>query len=266
MTPDWLAIDPLDAAAIRSELRTRELGRRLEVHRLLSSTVEQVRRLARAGAPPGTVAIAEEQTAGRGRRGRVWSSAAGLGLWLSALVRVDLPSPGLLTLSAAVAVRRGIAAAGGHWAAVKWPNDLELGGRKVCGILVEATGEGGGALGIGINVHHAPDDFPAELADQATSLDREMGRTMCRNALAVHVLEALEAIHDELDAGRGDALLDEWRRACAHLGRRVQVTSEAGSVEGVTLDIDRRGALLVRRDSGEVETVMAGSLRLVGSA
>ncbi|MGD8396626.1 MAG: biotin--[acetyl-CoA-carboxylase] ligase [Candidatus Eiseniibacteriota bacterium] len=264
MATDWRQRDPLDAAAIRAALTARGVERPLEVHQQLPSTHDRVRELAGGGAPPGTAVIADAQTAGRGRHGRSWHSPPGLGLYLSVLVEPHRLGVGLLMLSAAVAVRRAIVAAGGPTATVKWPNDLEVGGRKVCGILCEAWSGRHGALGIGINVHHADRDLPPELAGRAMSLDAMAGAPVVRNALAAQVLAELAECEAALARGHGAAWLHAWRAACSHLGRRVTVTSGESMLAGTALDVDRDGALRLRLDDGRVQRVLAGQLRVVG--
>ncbi len=277
MAIDWLAADPLDAHLLQSLLTTRSLGRRLEVHRTLPSTNDRARELARAGATPGLVVIAEEQTRGRGRMGRAWISRPGIGLWMTVLVGgpEHVPS-GLLTLGAGVAVKRAIARACGVEAGLKWPNDLEVGEAKLCGILGEVVRESTIALGIGINVHESP---PAgAIGRAAIALDQAAGRPVARNPLAALVLAELERMLADLGGGLEAQVLAAWREGCNHLGSPVQVTTGvnaagareggaegAGVTTGIALDIDSTGALLLRRDDGTVVPMIAGSLTALHS-
>jgi BirA family biotin operon repressor/biotin-[acetyl-CoA-carboxylase] ligase len=271
MTIDWVLTDPLDAAAIRDLLRAARFGRRLEVHRRLASTGDRVRELAAAGAEEGLAVIADEQTQGRGRRGNAWLSPAGAGIWMTVLVEVGGAAPGTVTLGAGVAARRALERGAGVAPGLKWPNDLEAAGAKLGGILAETVGPAaaGGmrvALGIGINVHAAP----AGLGRAATALDALAGRPLARNPLAAALLDELEVLLDALRAGRAAQVLAAWREACNHLGAEVEVTGAGGAPEpplrGVALDVDERGALLLRRPDGRVEAVLAGSLRVVAPA
>lgn len=144
------------------------------------STNDEAKRLARDGAPAGTVVVAAEQTAGRGTRGRAWHSPPGLGLYLSIVLRPPIPDLAGLPLRAAWAVRDAVRAATGVAAEVEPPNDLVLGGRKLGGILCESAFEGGrlefAVVGIGLNLDHGPGDFPPALAETAVSLRMISGR------------------------------------------------------------------------------------------
>jgi len=263
MSIDWIAADPLDVDILRGLLTTRTLGRgQLEVHRSLTSTNDRMRELARAGAGPGVVVLAEEQTRGRGRAGRDWISLKGAGLWMTMLVARGTEPPGLITLGAGVAVRRAVRALGVE-AELKWPNDLEVGGAKLCGILGEAIGEGTIALGIGVNVHQSP-PAPA-IGRAAIALDQAAGRPVARNLLAARLLDQLEQVLVDLESGRQSQVLAAWREGCSHLGRQVQVTEGAQDETGVATDIDSAGALLVRRRDGTVVAVHAGSLAVLAS-
>jgi BirA family biotin operon repressor/biotin-[acetyl-CoA-carboxylase] ligase len=272
----WLEHDPLDAAHIRSLARTADAWQPLEVWRSLTSTLDRLRALRAAGAGPGAVVIAEEQTAGRGRRGTVWQSPAGLGLWLGALIDIAGVAPGVATLTTAVAAQRAIRAAAGGDTTLKWPNDVEIGGRKVCGIVFEVVGRGPAALGIGINVHHAAADFPPAIAARAISLDQATGvraadrsspsvgrRPVERDRLAARLLDELASNQDDWRQGRGAELLDAWRRAASHLGRRVELSLPGGVLAGVAADVAADGALLIDLADGERRRVLAGSLRVI---
>jgi BirA family biotin operon repressor/biotin-[acetyl-CoA-carboxylase] ligase len=261
MATDWLAADPLDVDILRRLLATRTLGRGvLEVHRSLGSTNERMRELARAGVGPGAVVLAEEQTRGRGRGGRDWISLAGAGLWMTVLAARGVEPPGQMTLGAGVAVRRAVRALGVR-AELKWPNDLEIGGAKLCGILGEAIGDSTIGLGIGVNVHEAPP--AAAIGRTAVALDQAAGGPVARNRLAALLLGELEQVLDDLDRGRQAQVLAAWREGCSHLGREVQVTAGAKDETGVATDIDSAGALLVRRVDGTVVRVYSGSLAVL---
>jgi BirA family biotin operon repressor/biotin-[acetyl-CoA-carboxylase] ligase len=171
-----------------------------------------------------------------------------------------------VTLGAAVAVRRAVARASGVEAALKWPNDLEVGGAKLCGILGEVVAEKAIALGIGLNVHEAPP--VEEIGRPAIALDQAAGRPVARNPLAALLLADLEQVLDDIRSGHDAQLLAAWRDGCNHLGQRVRIMTgaepETGDAIGVAVDIDAAGALLLRRDDGKVVEVVAGSLEMVG--
>jgi BirA family transcriptional regulator, biotin operon repressor / biotin---[acetyl-CoA-carboxylase] ligase len=231
------------------------------------STNDSARGLADGGAPHGTLCLAEEQTAGRGRGGRAWSSPAGLGIWMSMVARpASLPAPGLLPilvgLAAAEALDPFVRPA---LTQVKWPNDLQLAGRKVAGILCEGSWDGlrPGAVvvGIGLNVLHAPDDFPDEVRETATSLRIVSGwsppRAEVAGAVAGAVMRALARPPAQLTG----ALLDALRGRDALEGRPVRVTG-AAETDGTAMGISPAGALLVRTREGRLQSITAGTVRI----
>jgi BirA family biotin operon repressor/biotin-[acetyl-CoA-carboxylase] ligase len=216
----------------------------------------------------GLVVVADEQTAGRGRRGHTWFSPPGSGLYVSvvlapATATIDpARAVTLLTLAAGVALAEGIAQATGLRVDLKWPNDLLVSGRKLAGILAESSGAGSGSdtvvLGYGINVLSTA--FPPELRQRATSLESELGRAVDRHHLLAETLAALAQRYADLIAGRFDAILDAWRRlAPGASGARVTWTTNAGTLSGTTAGIDDRGALIVRID-GRLERIVAGEV------
>jgi BirA family biotin operon repressor/biotin-[acetyl-CoA-carboxylase] ligase len=213
--------------------------------------------------PAGSVVVAEEQTAGRGRRGHTWFSPPGAGLYVSVVLmpggaHVDpARATMLLTLAAGVALAEGTEAATGLPIDLKWPNDLLVSRRKLAGILAEANGAKV-VLGYGINVTAGA--FPPELRDRATSLESELGRPIDRDALLAETLDALARRYEDLLAGRFDAILDAWRgHAPGASGARVTWTDASGTCEGVTAGIDAWGALLVRTDD-RIERIVSGEV------
>lgn len=227
----------------------------LRRHRSLPSTMDAAAALAHAGAAHGVVVVAEEQTAGRGRRGTQWASPPDSGLYFSFVSRPGDPS--LITLAAGVAVRDGIAAATGLAPDLKWPNDVMVGRRKLAGILAEGLAIGTAAqaviIGVGINVQ--PAAYPADVAARATSIEAELGRPIDGEPLLVAVLEALRDRLVLLEQKPGD-ILQAWRAASPNaVGTRVEWDGRVGTTAGV----DDSGALLVRTRAG-VERVVAGEL------
>ena len=217
-------------------------------------------------ASEGAVVIAGEQTAGRGRRGRVWFSPPGSGLYVSVVLeparaRSDpLRATTLLTIAAGVAIAEGIDASAGLAVDLKWPNDVYVSERKLAGILAEATHDTV-VLGYGINLSAA--SYPAELRDRATSLESEIGRSVGRTSVLVETLAALARRYADLLDGRFDAILDAWRSlAPSAIGRGVRWTGASREQSGVTVGIDDHGALLVRTDAG-IERIVAGEVRWV---
>jgi BirA family transcriptional regulator, biotin operon repressor / biotin---[acetyl-CoA-carboxylase] ligase len=220
--------------------------------------------LAADGAPHGTVVAAEEQTAGRGRRGHTWASPPGAGLYFSFIARPEHPRPrtqdraqSLMSLAAGVAVRDGILAATGLAPDLKWPNDLLVGRRKLAGILAEghALGTAGQAVVIGVGVNLQPAAYPPDVAARATSLEGELGRPIDRDHVLAGILAALVARLAALDETPGD-ILRAWRAASpSATGTRVEWDGR----HGMTAGIDDTGALLVTTPAG-TERVIAGEL------
>jgi BirA family biotin operon repressor/biotin-[acetyl-CoA-carboxylase] ligase len=221
--------------------------------------------LVREGAREGVVVVADEQTAGRGRLGRTWSSPPGAGLYLSLVLRpphdAERRVVSLVTLMAGVAVHAAVHEATGLVTELKWPNDVMVGRRKLAGILAEGsalgTPEQAVVVGIGINVLRS--SHPPDVADRATSIEEELGRPADREALVETVLAAIASRYTRLRDGDGDGILRAWRAAApSAVGARVQMVD--GGKQGVTAGVDTAGALLVEMGQG-IERVIAGELR-----
>jgi BirA family transcriptional regulator, biotin operon repressor / biotin---[acetyl-CoA-carboxylase] ligase len=225
--------------------------------------------LAEHGAADRTVVVADQQLAGRGRRGRTWSAPAGTSLLASILVRPRLPQPLLATLSlaTAVAAAEALRRVTGVEARLKWPNDLLVSGRKIAGILLESrmtgrAGAGGSTpngsgivtiIGVGINLGQR--EFPPDLADGATSVAIETGRAPSREAVLTALLEEFDVWRSRLEEQGFEPVRDGWRRLSDTLGRRVTVDD----VNGIAVDLDVDGALLVDV-GGSVKRVLAGAI------
>lgn len=252
-------------------LATRLIGRRLVYFDRVDSTSVQAMRLAEHGEPEGTVVLADEQLAGHGRMGRTWHSAPGLGIWMSLILYPEqtVRAARLLPQIACAAVAKALL----HWTdgvGIKWPNDLLLGGRKVCGILTEG-GETNGrvsraVLGIGINVNHQKADFPPMGDNTATSLRLALGRPVARAELFCNVLEAFEPLYLEWKATRkSEETLRLCRRYSCVIGRPVRLIRQGTECGASVLGLDEQGGLIVRYENGDSGIVQAGelSLRLV---
>ena len=223
-----------------------------------TSSMDVAAKLAGEGARHGVVVVADEQTAGRGRRGTTWQSPPGAGLYLSFIARHAGSALSLITLAAGVAVRDGVAAATGLSADVKWPNDLMVGPRKLAGILAEGLAIGTPAqaviIGVGINVQ--PAAHPPEVSARATSIEGELGRAIDRAQLLSCVLASLWDRLALLEHAPGD-ILQAWRAASPNAnGTRVEWDGR----HGITAGIDDSGALLVRT-ADRIERIIAGELR-----
>jgi BirA family transcriptional regulator, biotin operon repressor / biotin---[acetyl-CoA-carboxylase] ligase len=243
-------------------------GSPLSWYESVPSTNDLADRAAVAGAAHGTVVAAECQESGRGRLGRTWFSPPGAGLYVSVVVRPGdlggvVSAAASLTLTAGVALAEAIRRSTGLDAAIKWPNDLVVGSRKVCGILAEGAAGSSGlqhvVLGYGINVLSAA--YPPEIADRATSIESELGRPVDRSAVFAESLACLAEHLRELSAGGFAAILDRWRALSpSSVGREVDVASGSGRVGATTAGIDDDGALLVSA-GGTTRRVIAGEVR-----
>ena len=261
--------------------RSKVIGSEILVFEETASTNDVCEQLARSDGRDGLVVFAESQTRGRGRRGRVWASPRGKGLWFSVLLRPQLPTPAAqrITVAASVAVARAVRETSGLDARIKWPNDVTVQGKKLAGTLTElcgglgssqATTSSDGAcvpapssitmvLGIGINVNCQQDDFPPEVAAIATSLRLGTGQAQNRPALAAATLRALDQWY-RAALTEFDTVTDEWARLCTTLGKQIVIAVGARRVEGCAQALDGDGALLVRKDNGQVEHILGGDL------
>jgi BirA family biotin operon repressor/biotin-[acetyl-CoA-carboxylase] ligase len=260
--------DRLGPLELRPLLATHDLGQTLHAFEELPSTNDRARELAEEGAEHGEVVIAEAQTAGRGRRGRTWISVPRRNVYLSVILRPELPPARApeLTLVGAIAVCDALRDAGVD-AGIKWPNDVLAGGRKIAGILTELAAEPDRVqwvvVGIGVNVNARAEDFPEELRGEATSVLLERGEPAPRALFAAALLSRLEALVDQ-HAEEGFApIRAAWKERSVTLGREVLVRADGRDVTGVAEDVDEAGALLVRTPAGALERILAGDVALL---
>ena len=235
-----------DLAAVRARLP----GRRVDWFERTSSTMIE----ARSPLEPGRIVLADEQTAGVGRHGRAWHSAAGQGLYVS-MVLPSRPAP-LVMLALGLAVREAIDAVAGLEADLRWPNDILIGGRKCSGILAHLEGN---AIIAGIGINLSQTEFPEDLETPATSLLLE-GVLVKREDLLVALIGAV----DRNCALAPHQVLDRFARASSYVsGMRVRVDEAGRNVEGVTCGLDPTGFLRLREDNGTELTILAGGVRPV---
>lgn len=250
-------------------LKTKTMGQTIYFYEETDTTNNRARELALEGAPEGTLVVAEKQTAGRGRRGKVWESPLGTGIWMSLVLRPQIApaEASVLTLLCGLATAEAIEAETGLSADIKWPNDILINGKKAVGILTEMDCEMSEVHfvipGIGINVNTA--SFPPEIAEIATSLYLECGKTVSRRRLVHKVLERLEEHYETfLRTGSFAAMLEDYRKHCITLGKEVHVLGREPFF-AEALDITPEGELLVRRaDNGKEEVVFSGEVSIRG--
>lgn len=257
----------LTAEAIRACLDEDTVCPELRCFREIDSTNSYLKREVLSGAPHGTVAVADCQSAGRGRLGRAFLSPAGKGIYLSVLFRPQLPPEKLTSCTgmAAVAVCRAVESVCGARPQIKWTNDLVLGGGKLCGILAETVlaPEGTGLIiGVGINVDHCREDFGPEVGKLATSLALE-GYAVSRPALAAALIRELYRLENDL-GGDTAPWVAEYRRRCVNLGKEVRLLWTEGCERAEALDVDDTFGLVVRRRDGSLYTVRTGEVSVRG--
>ncbi len=258
--------DRLYPQEILSGLKTEFMGRRIFYFVQVPSTNVLARELALAGAPDGALVVAEEQTGGRGRLGRGWFSPAGKGIWCSLILYppVNPAAAPPLTMLTAVAVARAVRLVVDLTPGIKWPNDLLLGGKKICGILTEMSAEMERInyliIGTGVNVNI--DNFPGEIANTATSLKACAGRTVSRVELLQAYLQEMEQLYRIWIKEGFAPVLKLWKDLCVTLQRPVRVSSLKESIEGWAEDVDEEGNLVLRLADGTVRHITAGEVSL----
>ncbi len=264
-----MAGDILSQAELESSISTEWAGRNVLYFDETDSTNTEAKKAAEAGAPHGTLAVADYQSGGKGRRGKNWVSPHGVGIWMSIMVRPKLhPScASMLTLVAALSVAEGIGKVCGLDTRIKWPNDIVVNGKKVCGILTEMSTEleciNYVVTGIGINVN--TEEFPEEIEAVASSLLIETGDRVKRSSLIGAIMEAYEKYYEAfLTCGNMSGLLEEYNQKLANLGTEVRVLSPGNEYTGVAEGIDENGELLVRTEDGELRRVMSGEVSVRG--
>ena len=257
-----------DANALRSRLAGRRIGNVFHYREAVDSTNRVAVKLAREGAPEGTVVLADCQTAGRGRLQRAWQSPPGCNLYLSVILRpaVAAPEASWITLLAGVAVAEAIASITPAGVGIKWPNDVRIRGRKVCGILTETATAGGSRaaiLGIGLNVNIRREDFDPGHRDTATSLREETGGEHSREEIAFLLCERLERWYVTFLHAGFAPVREAWLARSDMAGKRVRVLFRDEAQEGVVEGIDRDGALLIADGQGNVRRITAGDATII---
>lgn len=253
---------------LQSELNTNYIGKEIHYFREVDSTNEVAKKLAQEGAPEGTIIIAESQSRGRGRRGKTWVSPLG-GAWMSIVLRPDtLPiNAPQLTFTAGVAAAKTIKDEYGLDVGIKWPNDILIENRKVCGILTEiSTGDNTIdyiVVGIGIDANIDLDLIPPELRDTATSLKNELNEDISRMILVQKFLDNFEKTYDEFKIGNFHNILNKWRRCSKTIGSKVEVKTGTKFIKGEAVGVTREGALILELEDGSLKKIISGECRHV---
>lgn len=261
------------AAGITACLDTEWMGKSLIYLDTVDSTNNRLKQLAADNAPEGTVVVADQQTSGRGRIGRTWASEKGCGIWMSVLLRPQMAPQDVqsLTLVAAVAVVEAILSCSGSLLegriGIKWPNDILIDGKKVCGILTEMGAEADAVswvvVGMGINVHHRQEQFPEEIRSIATSLAIACSSFHWnRNHLVSAILKNIENFIIVFVSSGFSDILERWRKYSITLGCDVLLTGPNGTVQVRAVDVLPDGRLLVEKADGERMAVLSGEISL----
>jgi BirA family biotin operon repressor/biotin-[acetyl-CoA-carboxylase] ligase len=244
------APDRMDAVELMSIRATTWAGCEIHYYDSIDSTNTKAKELAEAGHPSGTLVVADQQTAGKGRRGRTWDSPSGNSIFMTLLLKPEINpnNASMLTLVAAMAVCNAIRRITGVDAMIKWPNDIVVDGKKICGILTEMSAQfdyiSHIVIGIGINVHN--EDFPAEICQTAGSLLQACGRHFHRASLIEAFLEEFERVYAVyLQTEDMTGLQKEYDRLLVNMGRQVRVLDPKDPFEGKAMGITKRGELVV---------------------
>jgi len=254
----------LDLDRLQALLRTEFIGRRVFYDASVPTTMDVARREAQAGAAEGAIAIAEEQTAGRGRMGRSWVSPPGVNLYFTLILRPTVEQLRYLPVIAPLAVCQAIEETTGLFPRIKWPNDVAINDKKVCGVLTQSEIADGAVLcaligpGINVNIDVAAHE---EIRDIATSLRAELGREVGREEVLAATLNHLETLYQALR--RGEVVSIAWKHRLDTLGKHVRVSGPRGPIDqGVAVDADSDGSLILRRDDGSHVRIEAGEVTL----
>ncbi len=251
----------LSVPAIQNGLETLMVGKNLRLHPELESTNSEASRLAREGVDEGTVVLADSQTHGKGRRGRIWVSPGDCNIYLSVILlpKQNLDMLGLWTMGAGLAVSRAIELTTGLSALLKWPNDLRIKGKKVGGILMESVFQGSRIksliLGLGLNVNMAMENFPADIRETSSSLSIFLGKTVDRNAFCRTILGEIELMRVRFNAGETESIVEAYRACSETLNQQVRVGGTGEDLTGTAVGFSDRGELLLKLASGEVQKI-----------
>ncbi|HEX3013907.1 MAG TPA: biotin--[acetyl-CoA-carboxylase] ligase [Methanobacterium sp.] len=251
---------------LKDKLNTAYIGKEIHYFREVDSTNEVAKKLAREGAPEGTVVIAESQSRGKGRRGKKWISPLG-GAWLSIILRpTTLPiNAPQLTFIAGVTAAETIKEEYRLDAGIKWPNDVLIDNKKVCGVLTEISTEIDTidyiVTGIGIDANIDVNLLPPELRDNTTSLKSELDHDISRMILVQKFLGNFEALYEEFNKGNFHEILRKWRQLSKTIGRQVEIRKGTEFVRGEAVGVNSKGALILELEDGTLKKIISGECR-----
>jgi len=261
--------DSLNAEALGVELKGSSLIQKIEHFDSIDSTNTYAKNIASDGAVEGTLIISDEQTKGRGRLGRMWTSPKGTGIWMSLVLRPDIEPvhASKMTQIAAAAMNEAIIRVTGLCAGIKWPNDIILSKKKVCGILTEMSAELNTVnyivVGIGVNVN--VEAFPDEISQTATSLKIESGETVRRKDIVVEFIKQFEVLYNTyIKEGNLQKTLEYCRSNSVTIGQKVRIIHKNETLYGEAIDLNQDGELLVKFENGEVKPVFYGEVSVRG--
>lgn len=262
-------LDKVDAASIASFLSTKRFGHDIHYVEQCDSTQIIAHELAQNGAVDGTVVIAESQAKGKGRMSRPWESTKGKGIWMTVIIKPDVPphQAPQFTLVAAVSIVNAIKSLCKNFTPIiKWPNDILINGRKCTGILTEMIAEVDRVqallIGIGINVNQERSDFPDELQSIATSLSIEEGAPLNRAQLAAAILHYLEQYCDQYVAEGFAPIKKLWEEASGTIGKQIKATTLTETIEGKAIGITEEGVLEVQVSNGQIKKIYSADIEI----
>ncbi len=262
------APDLLNAERITAGLGVSLVGRTVVTLKTVDSTNEEIKRLAREGAQEGLVVASEEQTAGKGRFGRLWSSGNDGGLYFSFLLKPELPPADLasITLAVGYAVCLAVRECTGLDARIKWPNDIIIGNKKLCGILTEMAAQSDRIdyviPGIGINVNNR--EFPEHISSKATSIYMETGEMTDRSEFLRELLKKLDTVISGFLISLSIDDIEHFKTICATIGRTVSVIRSGQEIKGVARDITAAGELVIMTSEGHELIISSGEVTVQG--
>ena len=261
--------EQMSKEAIKSLLKTAWMGQQVIYFDEIGSTNNEAKAAGDKGGVDGTLFVADMQTAGKGRRGREWKSPKGENIYMSLLLRPQIApdQASMLTLVIALSLAQAVREMLGLDVGIKWPNDIVIGGKKICGILTEMTCEITAinyvVIGIGINVNQRK--FPDDIKDTATSLTLEMGAAVDRSQLIALTLQYFETNYELFVKEKSlRSLVDAYNEICVNCGKRVRVLEPGNEYEADSRGINEEGELIVRTDDGKIRHIYAGEVSVRG--